>query len=102
MAISGNVSAGHNYEGVLLAPSGERPRMWLNILQCTGGLSPAKNYPAQEVNRLRLGNLVPKCELGSSRRGSSVTNPTGIHEGMDSIPGLAQWVKDLVLPQAAV
>ena len=40
--------------------------------------------------------------LGSSHRGSAVTNATSIHEDEGSIPGLAQWVKDLPLPQAVV
>ena len=34
----------------------------------------------------------------SSHYGSEVTNPTGIHEVVRSIPGLAQWVKDTALP----
>ena len=34
----------------------------------------------------------------SSRRGSMVTNPTRNHEVVGLIRGLAQWVKDLVLP----
>ena len=35
--------------------------------------------------------------LGNSHHGSVVTNPTSIHEDMGWIPGLTQWVKDLVL-----
>ena len=29
-----------------------------------------------------------------------LTNPTSIHKDLSSIPGLTQWVKDLVLLQA--
>ena len=35
--------------------------------------------------------------LGSSCCGLTVTNLTSIYEDTDSIPGLVQWIKDLVL-----
>ena len=39
-----------------------------------------------------------KKRSGSSHCDSGVMNPISIHEDLGSIPGLAQWVKDPVLP----
>ena len=36
-----------------------------------------------------------KIKKRSCHRGTAETNPTRNHEGGGSIPGLAQWVKDL-------
>ena len=40
--------------------------------------------------------------LGVPLVAQQVENLTGILDDMGLIPGLAQWVKDFVLPQAAV
>ena len=43
-----------------------------------------------------------KQKKGSSCHGSAEMNLTNIHEIAGLIPGLAQWVKDLVFPWAVV
>ena len=47
-------------------------------------------------------HLLKKKNFWSSHHGLAVTNLTSIHEDSGLNPGLAQRVKDLVLPQAVV
>lgn len=44
---------------MLLGYSGWKPKMLLNILQCTGQLPTTKNYPAQSINSTELKNPWP-------------------------------------------
>ena len=46
--------------------------------------------------------VIKNLNFRSSHCGSAVMNPDSIHEDVGSIPGLAQWVKDLVLPWAVL
>jgi len=43
-----------------------------------------------------------KIHAGVPNVAQWLTNPTSIREGVGSIPGLAQWVKDLALLSAMV
>ena len=64
--------------------------------QCTrhrggGGEEVSQNRKVLECLGENLRNFRSSC------RGSAIMNPTRIHEEVGSIPGLAQWVKDLAL-----
>ena len=55
----------------------------------------APNRPLSWELPYSLGATLKRPKKGSSRCGAAVTNPTSIHEDTGSIPGLAQWAKEL-------
>ena len=54
------------------------------------------NNPATSFYR----NNLQVTTLGVPIVAQQVKDPTRVHQDVGLIPGLAQWVKDLVLPQA--
>ena len=78
--IGGNCGQGHHF----------RDSCW--------NIAKVKNHKVlTRKGKFRAG-LINIKQAGTSYIGSSETNLTSIHEDAGSIPGLAQRVKDLVLP----
>ena len=70
-------------------------------LGCALNMQPLKNKGKGRHGR-KKGDQTAKKKYKenakrSSRRGAAATNPTRNSEVAGSIPGLAQWLKDLVL-----
>ena len=64
-----------------------------------------QNYQPRQGSNLNVHqqrNGLKRCGTGVPIMEQWLTNPTRNHEVVDLIPGLAQWVKDPVLPWAVV
>ena len=46
--------------------------------------------------------MLKKPSIGVLMEAQQVKNPTSMHEDAGLIPDLTKWVKDMVLPRAAV
>ena len=69
-------------------------RLWLGFSPWLGNVHTPQAQP-EKSNKLK------RNSIQSSRCGSVVRNLTSIREDVGSVPGLAQWAKDLALLQAA-
>ena len=58
-------------------------------------------FPMTKAAKAQMLSLI-RANRGVPIVAQQVKNPMSILEDVGSIPGLTQWVKDVVLPQAAV
>ena len=87
-------SRGHSYTTML------RTTLFAHWVQircfCVGTWDNPRSWPTIPLRPLQY-NMGDETMDMSSHRGLVVNEPTSVHEDAGSIPGLAQWLKDLAL-----